>query len=332
MSPINTLRRKYIQLASAGSTALLLGPIAQAKTEAGRLDGGLFEVFELDWFDGQRGRAVPTRLYRPRGQNKRFGDACPIMVFSHGLGGSRAGYRYLAEFLASRGVACLHPQHVGSDRTIWSSGSPFLLADRLLAASGDAEAIARVFDLRYVLDRLQADTLAAGFDFSRIIVAGHSYGANSALLMGGASVVRNGQAVDFRDSRPKAVIALSAPAFYGEPSWASILGPMNRPSLHVTCSEDLIRIPGLLSGPEDRLAIFQASGGRPKCLAMFEGGSHSVFTDREAPGGYEANRQIKRATCDLVLEFLRLTFDRDQSALANWQLKYESLLSRFILL
>ena len=106
---------------------------------------------------------------------------------------------------------------------------------------------------------------------------------------------------------------------------------MNRPSLHITCSEDLIRIPGLLSGPEDRLAIFEASGGRPKCLAMFEGGSHSVFTDREAPGGFEANRQIKQATCDLVLEFLRLTFERDPSALASWQLKYESLLRQFIL-
>lgn len=330
-NPINTLRRKYIQRASAGSAALLLGRIAPAKAEAWRPDPGMYEVIELDWFDRSRGRAIPTRLYRPRGQGKRFGDACPIMVFSHGLGGSRAGYRYLAEFLSSKGVACLHPQHVGSDRTIWTSGSPFLLADRLIAASGDSEAIARVFDLRFVLDRLQADALAAGLDFNRVIVAGHSYGANSALLLGGASVVRDGRKIDFRDSRPKAVIALSAPAFYGESSWASILGPMNRPSLHITCTEDLIRIPGLLSGPEDRLAIFEASGGRPKCLAMFEGGSHSVFTDREAPGGFEANRQIKQATCDLVLEFLRLTFERDPSALASWQLKYESLLRQFIL-
>ena len=206
------------------------------------------------------------------------------------------------------------------------------MADRLLAASGDSEAIARVHDLRFCLDRLQVDRLSKGFDFKRLVVAGHSYGANSALLMGGARVLREGRLVDLQDARPRAVIAMSAPAFYGESFWTSILATMSLPSLHITCSEDLIRIPGLYSGPEDRVAIFQASAGLPKCFAMFEGGSHSVFTDREATGGFETNRRIKGASCELVFEFLKLIFEGDQNAVKSWQKRHESMLSQFILI
>lgn len=353
MNLINTSRRKSIQHMMRYSSAWLLAtgswgsaqaaqdgasrsaqdgsrPSSQDGSRPSGQDGArAYDVHDLEWIDERRGRAVPARLYRPTDAKESSVKGVPIVLFSHGLGGSRTGYQYLARFLASKGVACFHPQHVGSDRSIWSAGSPFLLADRLLAASGDNEAIARVLDLRFCLDRLQADRLSEGFDFSRLVVAGHSYGANSALLMGGARVLREGRIVDLQDARPRAVIAMSAPAFYGESSWTSILASMNRPSLHITCSEDLIRIPGLYSGPEDRVAIFKASAGLPKCFAMFEGGSHSVFTDREATGGFETNRRIKGASCELVFEFLKLIFEGDQNAIKGWQKRHESMLSQF---
>ena len=48
-------------------------------------------------------------------------------------------------------------------------------------------------------------------------------------------------------------------------------------------TEDDIRIPGYSSGLEDRLAVFEAVGGPRKTLAVFQGGSHSIFTDRSGP-------------------------------------------------
>nr|NDG60740.1 acetylhydrolase [Betaproteobacteria bacterium] len=352
MKPINRGRRELFERALLGAAGLALLPQDLPAAQGDRsADAAVlrsdepahaqgpptqnerrphYELFEFAWQDSARKRAVPARFYRPLARDRADGAARPLVLFSHGLGGSRSGYRYLSDYLATEGIACLHPQHIGSDRSIWSAGSPFTVGSRLLAASQDAEAIARVQDLRFCLDQLFASEFADQIDRQRIVVAGHSYGANSALLMGGARVVRNGIGVDLRDARPKAVIAMSAPPFYGEASWTSILSSMKLPSLHITCSEDVIRIPGLLSGADDRVAIFEATAGLPKCLTMFEGGSHSVFTDREASGGFETNRRIKRASCLLIAAFLRLTFDQDPAGMRRWQSQHDDMLRQFI--
>ncbi len=48
----------------------------------------------------------------------------PLVVFSHGIGGSRQGYSYLGKHWSARGVASLHVQHIGSDAALWR-GNPF---------------------------------------------------------------------------------------------------------------------------------------------------------------------------------------------------------------
>ena len=50
-------------------------------------------------------------------------DACPVIIFSHGLGGSREGYWPLAEAWASAGFVVIQPSHPGSDtQTLKSAG------------------------------------------------------------------------------------------------------------------------------------------------------------------------------------------------------------------
>jgi predicted dienelactone hydrolase len=39
----------------------------------------------------------------------------PVIVFSHGLGGSREGYKYLGRHWASYGYVAVHVEHLGSD-------------------------------------------------------------------------------------------------------------------------------------------------------------------------------------------------------------------------
>jgi hypothetical protein len=116
-------------------------------------------------------------------------------------------------------------------------------------------------------------------------------------------VRRNGELLSLRDARIKAAIVLSAPPFYGETSVQQILGPIQVPSLHVTATEDIIRIPGYYSGPQDRVAVFDATGSARKTLAVFSGGSHSIFTDRAGTGGLQLNQQVKAATRELSLAF-----------------------------
>jgi predicted dienelactone hydrolase len=207
-------------------------------------DTAALSVHELEWADASRQRSVPVRLYLPAGAAGVGIERVPLVVFSHGIGGSRAGYSYLGRHFASQGVASLHLQHVGSDRSLWL-GNPLSLVGRLHDAAQDSEAIARVQDLRFALDRLLAHDLGSRIDAARIVAAGHSYGANTTLLAAGARVERQGQVVDFRDPRVKAAIVISAPPFYGETDPSKILAHVTVPSLHITATEDIIRIPGL---------------------------------------------------------------------------------------
>ena len=276
-------------------------------------DATLYATRYLDWSDAARGRVVPAKLYLPVGS-----AAVPLVVFSHGIGGSREGYSYIGKFLAANGYASLHLQHVGSDRSIWG-GNMLQMVGRLQNAAKDTEAIARVQDLRFALDTLLADPeLGKRVDASRIAAAGHSYGANTTMLAAGARVTRDGKALEFKDQRIKAAIIISAPPFYGESDFAPILQPISIPSMHITATKDDIDIPGYRSAASDRTKVFDAMGGVSKALAVFEGGSHSIFTDRLGTGGAELNPKVKAATRELALAFLNSVLLGQSDGLKAW--------------
>jgi predicted dienelactone hydrolase len=308
-------RRRCLQVLGAASVAAAW-PALRAQ-EAGQ-GSGRFTTLDLDWSDITRQRAVPVRLYLPA--EARPAQRAPVLVFSHGIGGSRHGYTWLGRHLAASGVACLHLQHVGSDRQLWS-GDLMGMFGRLQGAATDREAVARAQDLRFALDMLLASGLAPRLDAARIAAAGHSYGANTTLLAAGARIEREGRVVPLHDDRVRAAIAISAPPFYGELELSRILAGVQVPSLHVTATEDVIRIPGFFSGVEDRIAVFDAVGSPRKWLAVYEGGSHSMFTDRAGTGGALLNPQVKAATQALASAFLRHGFDgkdADDAELRRW--------------
>jgi predicted dienelactone hydrolase len=281
-------------------------------------------VHDLDWFDESRQRAVPVRLYWPEGARQ-----VPLVVFSHGIGGSRQGYSYLGEYFAANGMASLHLQHVGSDRSLWT-GNPLTLLGRLNDAALEHEALERVRDLSFALDQLLAhEGFGARVDRKRIAAAGHSYGANTAMLAAGASVSRGGRPLALRDPRVRAAVLLSAPPFYGEGDLKPILRSLTLPTLHVTATEDIIRIPGYYSPASDRIAVFDAVGSPLKALAVFQGGSHSIFTNRLGTGGLELNPKVKAATRELALSFLRRVFDGKDEALVRWPDTYRPILARW---
>lgn len=296
------------------SLSLLAAGLARADPSA----------YEFDWFDESRQRSVPVRLYWPEGAQK-----VPLVVFSHGIGGSRRGYSYLGEHFAANGMASLHLQHVGSDRSLWA-GNPVSLVGRLHDAAQEREALERVQDLRFALDQLLAHgEFGARVDRRRIAAAGHSYGANTAMLAAGASVQRDGRTLALRDPRVRAAVLLSAPPFYGEADPKAVLKSITLPTLHVTATEDVIRIPGYYSPASDRVAIFDAVGSPVKALAVFAGGSHSIFTNRAGTGGAELNPKVKAATKELALAFLRRVFDGKDEALTRWPDTYRPLLARW---
>ncbi|MDO8456682.1 MAG: hypothetical protein Q7T07_07205 [Burkholderiaceae bacterium] len=305
--------------------------VAFLKTaQAGVVDS--ISVQDFDWQDASRRRAVPVRLYLPPVSTDAAAASTPVplIVFSHGLGGSRNGYQYLGRFWASHGYASLHVQHIGSDNQLWR-GNPFSLALRLQDAAQDTEAIARAKDMSFALTELLAlPSVAARVDAERIVAAGHSYGANTAMLLSGAAVPRKGEVLNLRDPRIKAAMLLSAPPFYGYTNPALILGGIALPTLHITATADDILVPGYGSGVDDRVNVFNAMGDPRKTLVVFAGGSHSIFTDRTGTGGVELNPKVKVATQALSLAFLRQTLGGDVSALKEWRPKFADLVARFV--
>ena len=73
----------------------------QAVPERYSGDAGPYQVAELmlDWHDDARDRDVPAKAYYPEGDI----PPCPLIIFSHGLGGTREGYEYLGRHWASHG-------------------------------------------------------------------------------------------------------------------------------------------------------------------------------------------------------------------------------------
>ena len=341
-----SLPARQALLAALLLSALALAPRAQAELPpsvavssqtASASAAREVEVVDLDWFDTAREREVPARLYLPV-QPPRSGAApVPLIVFSHGLGGSRFGYSHLGRHWAGQGFASLHLQHRGSDRAVWTQ-SVFDLVSNLQAAASDANAIARARDVSFGITSLHADArLGARVDAGSIAVAGHSYGANTALLVAGATVARQVDGewrdITLRDERVRAAVLLSTPPFYGERNPQAILSTVRVPTLHVTGSEDVIRIPGYRSDAGDRIRVFEAMPSGPdapaRALAVFEGGTHSIFTDRIDRAGPELNRSVKEATRELTTEFFRSAlggepFDR----VSSWLQARGSMLSR----
>jgi len=286
-----------------------------------------FRIVDTEWMDDMRARNVPVRLYWPSDITPDM--RIPLVVFSHGIGGSRQGYSYLGRYWAARGIASLHVQHVGSDSSLWAA-NPLTLVQRLQLAAHESEALARAADVRFALDRMlspETGSYSTVIDRHRIIVAGHSYGANTALVSVGAGVMRRGGWVDAKDPRFAAAIVISSPPFYGETDLAAVLKNVTVPTLHVTTTDDVIRIPGYYSPATDRIGVYNAVAGPRKMIAVFQGGSHNSFTDRTSSRGQNLNAYVKTATAELTLAFMDVIFRGNQFEMMRWKTKWQAIVA-----
>lgn len=109
----------------------------------------------------------------------------PVIVFSHGRTGTSIAYSSLCEALAARGSIVLAPLHAGDALGDWLSGTQ--VDDRTNEANRLADAAHLVSSL---VDgsSLPVD-LAEAADLGRLVIAGHSYGAYTALASAAAGTL-----------------------------------------------------------------------------------------------------------------------------------------------
>ena len=211
---------------------------------------------------------------------------CPVIIFSHGLGGSREGYWLMTEEWASAGFAVIQPSHPGSDTAMVREAGIFDAGAALRRAASDPAILAgRPRLISSLIDalpeiRARLTDWPGSFDTSRIGVGGHSFGAWTTLALAGIAYRIPGHAGSAADPRPRAFLALSAPGpgrFAADPSAAT------RPLLLMSGTED--RQPELLDpqdgierGPAWRIALFPLLPPGDKFLAVLTGAHHCAFS------------------------------------------------------
>ena len=215
-----------------------------------------FETHDFTVKDQGRQREIPIRVYLPSEK-----APAPVVLFSHGLGGSRAGYAYLGRHWASRGYVAVFLEHRASD------------------ATGIRNFLSRVRDVPAVLDQLErwnksdGHALAGMLDLSRIGMSGHSLGASTTEAMSG-QLFSHGK-FSYTDPRIKAAIAFSpsGPGRGGDPKEA--FGSVKIPWMLMTGTRD--------GDVKSRLAVFAALPPGGKYELVLDGAEHSVFTDQAPP-------------------------------------------------
>lgn len=293
---------------SREAALLTQGPLRAVDLHAvASVDAAVAE-YEVVWLDAGRGRVVPAHVFMPAGGSA---SPLPLVVFSHGLGGSRTSYSSLGRHWAAEGFISVHLQHAGSDRAIWTASGLAVLS-ALRAAATPENAIARAYDVRFAIDQVLADPrLAARVDASRIAIAGHSFGANTALLVAGAQFRLDGQMQAFGDDRVRAAIILSPPSLPSDQDPVYAYNPIRIPTLHLTGTRDDTPIPGLSTMADQRSEAFDAMVATPRYLGVYQDGRHSMFHDRTRDA---LSSKIKRSAMTLTTAFLRASLLQDAQA------------------
>lgn len=233
-------------------------------------------VRDLGWTDPTRQRTLPLRVRMPAGDGP-----VPVILFSHGLGGSVDAGQFWAEHWASHGFAVLHLQHPGSDDSVWKDAKR--PARALREAASAEQLLARAADVKFVLDELDRRRRADGpvgpddawvrrLDLQRIGMSGHSFGAATTQAIAGQSYGRRGPALT--DPRPRAFVAFSPS---GRDVTASSFAQITRPFLALTGSADGEVGMGLGVPPAQRRAVFDALPPGDKLLIWLTDADHMIF-------------------------------------------------------
>lgn len=238
-------------------------------------------TLDLTVHDPGRNRDIPLRIYLPVGTT-----AAPVVLYSHGLGGSRATNPFLGTHWSARGYVAVFMQHPGSDAEVWQDLPPRKRKAALKDAANLANAIARFQDVPAVIDQLArwnqaADSPLSGrLDLARLGMSGHSFGAVTTQAVSGQGTPKGG--APYTDPRIRAALAMSpnSPRKGGDPR--KLFGEVSIPWLLMTGTRDEALIGD--ADLESRLAVYPALPPGGKYELVLEEAEHEAFGDRTLPG------------------------------------------------
>lgn len=292
-----------MELQSEGNPQPPPAPPAAVDVERFNVSTGPMKVVIADVTlrDEARGKDLElrVRIPSPAGSESDAG-ARPMVIFSHGAGGSREAFGGMLDLWASHGFASIAPTHADSIELRRRSGAepqlPLTTKEGRRQLLGKVNLADRVADCRFILDHLNDICSAASsgrevtlkIDAEKVAIAGHSAGAFTAQLCAGvkargAGLGRAGAGfISIGDDRFKAAIIISGQGtmsrLLGGDSWADVRIPM----FVITGSLDGSPPDMGRETPESRQHPFTRSrgvksGGPPAYLLFIQGATHSSY-------------------------------------------------------
>lgn len=228
----------------------------------------------------------------------------PVIVFSHGAGGSKDSYSYLAKYWAQNGFVVVQPTHADSIGKPKSSYDGFkkLIGEIRKLPTDYAGWNNRVRDISFVIDSLPTIQKRCNtqLDTKRLGVGGHSYGAFTAVIIGGGKVPEAAKKyiTKSRDERVKAILVISPQrarkrssefGFDDKTAWQNI----TEPAMYMTGTYDQT---GSTKAAERRQA-FEDSPAGGKFWVVIKGANHMTFAGRSGaskPSGGIAGMLARR--------------------------------------
>ena len=261
--------------------------------------------------DEKRSREIPIRIYLPKEKT-----AAPVILFSHGLGGSREGSAYLGKHWALRGYAVVFLQHPGSDDSVWKDQPPRERMQAMRQAADLENFLLRVDDVRAVLDQLDRWNRSAGsplsgrLDMKRIGMSGHSFGAVTTQAVSGQRFVRG---TGLTDARIKAAVIMSPSGARRGGDPAQAFGGVKIPWMLLTGTKDTAAIGDV--DVANRLTVFPALPAGGKYELVLYNAEHSAFTERPLPGNSQPrNPNHHRSILALTTAFWDVYLRNDPDA------------------
>ncbi|APV49426.1 dienelactone hydrolase [Betaproteobacteria bacterium GR16-43] len=240
----------------------------------------LVQQVDLAFANGKR--EIPLRVFLPADPKP-----APVVLFSHGLGGSREGNAFMGEHWAARGYVAVFLQHPGSDTSVWKGVPPAQAMQAMRSAASAGNLMLRIEDVHATLDQLErwnkdsGSKLRARMDLAHVGMSGHSFGAVTTQSVSGQSMPLAGKALDKRIDA--AILYSPSPPRIGSAKGA--FAKVEIPWLLMTGTKDVAAIGSITAA--SRLEVFPALPPGGKYELVLDRAEHSAFTDRALPGDKE---------------------------------------------
>jgi len=264
------------------------------------------------WFDSTRNRVIPVKIYYPAEAR----ELCPVIIFSHGLGGSLERCTYLGQTWASHGLISVHIQHIGMDENVWKKKIRPIkelkeVYDQVWSGRMQANDIRFAINQMAILSTMPGNSAWQHVDMTRLGLAGYDLGGLASMLVSGQIPPDGGESL--QDERVKALIVMSPPVRDDINRAGYVYQRMNLPTLFFTGTED-DGVVGTTKAWQRRIP-FDYMSVADRYLITYQGADHMIYGGHVRSSKEKDDRKFQSNIAQASLLFWQAYIENDPAVI-----------------